>query len=165
MCSPMGVGACRLAGPQPRSSFAVPYSWKRSTGSGQDTRAVSRSTVRRPKRGARPRRQRPSRAPPGCRAGPAVGQANAVKFPVLLDCAGRLPVARQACDRGRVLAPPTYLPVGNRACGQKLNGHWLDRPGAARRTGDPPPVSFIRAFRNQPCQDVGVVKHHDGGAS
>ena len=48
------------------------------------------------------------------------GSANAAKYPVLLDYARRLPVASQACDRGRVPAPPTYFPVGSRTGGQKL---------------------------------------------
>ena len=47
---------------------------------------------------------------------------NAIDFPVLLGSAGRFPVARRARGRGRVLAPPTYLPVSNRVCGQEANG-------------------------------------------
>ena len=41
------------------------------------------------------------------------GCCNAAEYPVLLGDAGRFPVASQARDRGRVLAPPTYLPVGS----------------------------------------------------
>jgi hypothetical protein len=47
---------------------------------------------------------------------------DAVNFPVLLGGVGRLPVARRARGRGRVLAPPTYLPACSRGCGQKVNG-------------------------------------------
>jgi hypothetical protein len=52
-------------------------------------------------------------------------RTHATESPVLRGCAGRLPVAdppRRTGDRGRVPAPPTYLPVGNRSCGQPLDG-------------------------------------------
>ena len=52
----------------------------------------------------------------------ALGAApSAANSPILFGGVGRLPVASQACDRSRVPAPPTYLPIGSRGCGQEVS--------------------------------------------
>jgi hypothetical protein len=54
--------------------------------------------------------------------------SDAVEFPVLLGCAGRLPVASQACDRGRVPAPPTYLCRLQPCVPAESERHWVAIP-------------------------------------
>ena len=163
------LGSCYPAAPPSR---AVP----RRRGAPLRYGARPPTAAGRPERLSDAARPRPGRAgprgPQGTRPGvggrkPALparrrsATPNAVTFLVLFAYAGRLPVASQARDRGRVPAPPTYLPVGNRRCGQELNGITATPPGPGRadprgpgsganrvgfrETALPLPVAFAKA--------------------